>query len=212
MKKSFNFQELLHHKSKCHETNPMHPSSSRAIQRDQEHNLKHPGPWCSGSRKYKQNKTKQNKQTNKQPSFIDRSFASNPFQVSPFLFTCGSILFLCWTGPQGALGWPMLFKLPRAASNLPLIPSQNICCVWTRIGQVPNLERYNRWFWLQSVKTELELGLIFGTDSRIGPGNFFKKLFERTRARTRFQVPFVWNWNQNWNRHSSKTFGKKIRT
>ncbi len=30
------------------------------------------------------------------------------------------------------------------------------------------MERYNRWFWLQSVKTEMELGLIFGTDSRIG--------------------------------------------
>jgi hypothetical protein len=53
------------------------------------------------------------------------------------------------------------------------------------------LERYNRWFWLQSVKTELELGLIFGTDSRIGTGNFFKFLFERTRARTRFQVTFM---------------------
>jgi hypothetical protein len=27
--------------SKRHETNPMHPSSSRAFQRDQEHDLKH---------------------------------------------------------------------------------------------------------------------------------------------------------------------------
>jgi hypothetical protein len=41
-KKSFNIQELLHHKSKCHETKLMHLSSSRAFQRDQEHNLKHP--------------------------------------------------------------------------------------------------------------------------------------------------------------------------
>jgi hypothetical protein len=44
VKKSFNIQELLHHhKSKHHETKPMHPSSSRAFKRDQEHNLKHPG-------------------------------------------------------------------------------------------------------------------------------------------------------------------------
>jgi hypothetical protein len=43
VKKSFNIQELLHRKSKCHETKPMHPSSSRAFQRDQETNLKHPG-------------------------------------------------------------------------------------------------------------------------------------------------------------------------
>ncbi len=38
MKESFNIQELLHHKSK-----PMQPSSLRAFQRQQEHNLKHPG-------------------------------------------------------------------------------------------------------------------------------------------------------------------------
>jgi hypothetical protein len=43
VKKSFNIQELLHRKSKCYETKPMHPSSSRAFQRDQERNLKHPG-------------------------------------------------------------------------------------------------------------------------------------------------------------------------
>jgi hypothetical protein len=43
VKKSFNIQELLHHKSKQHETKPMHPSSSRAFQRDQEHDLNHPG-------------------------------------------------------------------------------------------------------------------------------------------------------------------------
>ncbi len=61
MKKSFNIQELLHHKSKHHETKPMH-SSLRAFQRHQEHNLKH--PRCH---KYKQNNTKQ---TNKLPSFI----------------------------------------------------------------------------------------------------------------------------------------------
>jgi hypothetical protein len=43
VKKSFNIQELLHHKSKRHETKLMHPSSSRAFQRDQECYLKHPG-------------------------------------------------------------------------------------------------------------------------------------------------------------------------
>ncbi len=31
--KSFKNQELLHHKSKCYETKPMHPFSSRAFQR-----------------------------------------------------------------------------------------------------------------------------------------------------------------------------------
>jgi len=40
MKKSFNTQELLHHKSKCHETKMMHPSSLRAFQRDRECDLK----------------------------------------------------------------------------------------------------------------------------------------------------------------------------
>jgi len=43
MKKSFNIQELLHHKSKCHGTKPVHPSSLRAFQKHQEHDLKHPG-------------------------------------------------------------------------------------------------------------------------------------------------------------------------
>jgi hypothetical protein len=43
VKKSFNIQELLHHKSKRYETKPMHPYSSRAFQRDQERDLKHPG-------------------------------------------------------------------------------------------------------------------------------------------------------------------------
>jgi hypothetical protein len=43
VKKLFNIQELLHHKSKRHETKPMHPFfSSRTFQRDQEHDLKHP--------------------------------------------------------------------------------------------------------------------------------------------------------------------------
>jgi hypothetical protein len=42
MKKSFDIQELLYHKSKNHETKPMHPFFSRAFQRDQEHDLKHP--------------------------------------------------------------------------------------------------------------------------------------------------------------------------
>ncbi len=44
MKKSFNIQELLHLESKRHGTQPMHSSSSsRAFQRHQEHDLKHPG-------------------------------------------------------------------------------------------------------------------------------------------------------------------------
>jgi hypothetical protein len=43
VKKSFNIQELLHRKSKHHETKLMHPSSSRAFQRHQEPDLKHPG-------------------------------------------------------------------------------------------------------------------------------------------------------------------------
>jgi hypothetical protein len=42
VKKSFNIQELLQRKSNRHETKPMHPSL-RAFQRDQEHDLKHPG-------------------------------------------------------------------------------------------------------------------------------------------------------------------------
>jgi hypothetical protein len=41
MKTSFNIQELLHCKSKCHGTKPMHPSL-KAFQQHQEHNLKHP--------------------------------------------------------------------------------------------------------------------------------------------------------------------------
>jgi hypothetical protein len=63
VKKSFNIQELLHCKSKPYETKPMHPSSSRAFQRDQEHDLKHPGSMDLMG-------TKQNKL----PSFIDRWF------------------------------------------------------------------------------------------------------------------------------------------
>jgi hypothetical protein len=42
LKKSFNIQELLHGKSKRHETKLMHPSSLSAFQRDQECDLKHP--------------------------------------------------------------------------------------------------------------------------------------------------------------------------
>ncbi len=61
VKKSFNTQELLHLKSKHHGTKPMHPSSSRAFQRHQEHYLKHPGSVDFIT-------TKQNKL----PSFIDR--------------------------------------------------------------------------------------------------------------------------------------------
>jgi len=68
-KKSFNIQELLHCKSKCHETKLMHPSSLRAFQTDQEHNLKHPSSVdLRSTNKTKQNKTKQTNKT----SFIDR--------------------------------------------------------------------------------------------------------------------------------------------
>ncbi len=67
MKKSFNIQKLLHGKSEQDETKLMHPSSLRAFQRDQEHDLKHLGLMDLIST----NKTKQNKQI-KQPSFIDR--------------------------------------------------------------------------------------------------------------------------------------------
>ncbi len=58
--KSFN----IHHKSKRHGTKPMHPSSSRAFQRHQEHDLKHPNLVDLIT-------TKQNKL----PSFIDRYFS-----------------------------------------------------------------------------------------------------------------------------------------
>jgi hypothetical protein len=59
MKKSFNIQELLHCKSKRHETKLMHPSSSaRAFQGDHnERNLKHPS--SVDLTHTKQNKTKQ---------------------------------------------------------------------------------------------------------------------------------------------------------
>jgi hypothetical protein len=63
MKKSFNIHELLHHKSKYHGTEPMHLSLSRAFQRHQEHDLKHPSLVDLIT-------TKQDK-TN-YPSFIDR--------------------------------------------------------------------------------------------------------------------------------------------
>jgi hypothetical protein len=43
VKKSFNIQEHLHHKSKRHGTKPIRPSSSRAFQRHEELDLKHPG-------------------------------------------------------------------------------------------------------------------------------------------------------------------------
>ncbi len=58
VKKAFNIQELLHHKSKCHGTKPFW---SRAFQRHQEQDLKHPGSVDLIP-------TKQNKL----PSFIDR--------------------------------------------------------------------------------------------------------------------------------------------
>jgi hypothetical protein len=64
MKKSFNIQELLHHKSKCHGMKPMHPSllveSFPKTPRTQSE-----ASWFGGSHNYK---TKQTKQTNYLPS------------------------------------------------------------------------------------------------------------------------------------------------
>jgi len=42
LKKSLNIKKLLHWKSKRHGTKPMYPYSSKAFQRHQEHDLKHP--------------------------------------------------------------------------------------------------------------------------------------------------------------------------
>jgi len=64
VRKSFDIQQLLHHKSKLHRTKPMHPSLLRAFQRHQEHNLKHPGSVNLIT--MKQNKT------NCLPSYIDK--------------------------------------------------------------------------------------------------------------------------------------------
>jgi hypothetical protein len=63
VKKSFNIEELLHCKSKRHETKLMHLSScsSRDFQRDQKHDLKHPGSVDLIS-------TAKTKQTNNLPS------------------------------------------------------------------------------------------------------------------------------------------------
>jgi len=69
MKKSFNIQKLLHHKSTCHGTKPMHPSLSRAFQSHEEHDLKHLGLMVFII-------TKQNKL----PSFI------NIFQKKIYIF------------------------------------------------------------------------------------------------------------------------------
>jgi hypothetical protein len=64
--KIIDIQELLHCKSKRHGMKPMHPSSSRAFQRNQERDLKHLDLVdLIGTNK-----------TNKQPSFVDR-FACN---------------------------------------------------------------------------------------------------------------------------------------
>jgi hypothetical protein len=57
VKKSFNIEKNLHRKPKCHGTKLMHLSSSRAFQRDQECDMKHPSSVDLISTK--QNKTKQ---------------------------------------------------------------------------------------------------------------------------------------------------------
>jgi hypothetical protein len=78
-KKSFNIQKLLHPKSKRHGTKPMHPSLSRAFERHQEHDLKHPNSMDLIT-------TKQNKL----PSFIDRQVWTVPLaRVLP----CPQLIF-----------------------------------------------------------------------------------------------------------------------
>jgi hypothetical protein len=55
VKKSFNIQELLQHKSRCDETKLMHPSSSSFPKTPR---TQSETPWFGGSHSYK---TKQNK-------------------------------------------------------------------------------------------------------------------------------------------------------
>jgi len=52
VKKSFNIQDFLHRKSKCHGTKPMHPSSLRAFQRHQPRTQSE-ASWFSESHSYK---------------------------------------------------------------------------------------------------------------------------------------------------------------
>jgi len=63
VKKSFNIQELLHHKSKCHETKPMHPSLLESSFPKRPRTQSEAPTPVSGTHKYK---------TNKLPCFIDR--------------------------------------------------------------------------------------------------------------------------------------------
>jgi hypothetical protein len=80
MKKSFNIQELLHYKLKHHGIKPMRPSSSRAFQRYQEHDLRHLGSVDFIT-------TKQNRV----PSFIDGLVWPVPLaQVLP----CPQLIFV----------------------------------------------------------------------------------------------------------------------
>jgi hypothetical protein len=64
MKKSFNIQGLLHHKSKCHKTKLMHPLLLNSFPKRPI--TQFAASQFNGFHKYKQNKT------NKLPSFIDR--------------------------------------------------------------------------------------------------------------------------------------------
>jgi len=78
----------LYNKSKCHGTKPMHPSLSRAFQRHQEHDLKHPGSVDLIT-------TKQNKL----PSFIDRYLEGFWFLWEDFrkiIFLHGEIFEFPW--------------------------------------------------------------------------------------------------------------------
>ncbi len=97
MTNSFNIQELLHPKSKCHETKPMHSSALKAFQRNQERNLKHFNQVDLIST----NKTKQN---NKLPCFIRRycvgqlqdckGYLFSLWFLSIYVFDCPSIVAL----------------------------------------------------------------------------------------------------------------------
>jgi hypothetical protein len=77
VKKLLNIQKLLHQKSKHHGTKPMHPSSSRAFQRHQEQDLKHPGSVDLVT-------TKQNKL----PSFIDKFIIGAVFRTVVMFKNC----------------------------------------------------------------------------------------------------------------------------
>ncbi len=102
MNKSFNIQELLRYKSKHHGTKLMHPSYLRAFQKDQEHDLRHPGLVDLIS----------TNKTNKLPSFIDKWHAS---QVQFFLFS------------MSQFDWPITQKTSKYGRDCHLHGGQITC-------------------------------------------------------------------------------------